>query len=60
MDCCKWFMVPMNKVRTLFDAEVDLIAFTGSKTVGQSIMQSASRQLKRIILELGGKDPDGS
>lgn len=43
--------------QALVDADVDLIAFTGSKAVGQSIMRSASRQLKRIILELGGKDP---
>jgi acyl-CoA reductase-like NAD-dependent aldehyde dehydrogenase len=33
------------------------IAFTGSTRVGKSIVQAASRDLKRITLELGGKSP---
>ncbi|MGE3744658.1 MAG: aldehyde dehydrogenase [Sphingomonadaceae bacterium] len=36
---------------------VDKIAFTGSTRVGKSIVQSASRDLKRVSLELGGKSP---
>jgi len=36
---------------------VDLIAFTGSREVGKRILQSAAPDLKRVILELGGKDP---
>jgi len=43
--------------RALVDADVDLIAFTGSRETGASIMRSASGGLKRLILELGGKDP---
>lgn len=43
--------------RALVEAEVDLIAFTGSAAVGKAIMASASDSLKRVILELGGKDP---
>ena len=34
------------------------ISFTGSTTVGQRIMELASRDLKRISLELGGKSPN--
>ena len=34
------------------------ISFTGSTSVGQRIMELASRQIKRISLELGGKSPN--
>lgn len=37
---------------------VDKIAFTGSHTTGQKIVQAASGNLKRVSLELGGKSPD--
>jgi len=36
---------------------VDLVSFTGGARTGQSIMQAASGNLKRIALELGGKNP---
>lgn len=36
---------------------VDLIAFTGSREVGKKIMAAAAGDLKRLVLELGGKDP---
>jgi succinate-semialdehyde dehydrogenase/glutarate-semialdehyde dehydrogenase len=38
-------------------SDVDLIAFTGSRETGKHIMAAASSGLKRIILELGSKDP---
>ncbi len=41
----------------LVNADVDMIAFVGSRATGQRIMQSASNGLKRLLLELGGKDP---
>lgn len=41
----------------LVAADVDLIAFTGSKVTGQAIMREAAGSLKRLILELGSKDP---
>lgn len=41
----------------LVAADVDLIAFTGSREVGKLIMREAAGSLKRVILELGGKDP---
>jgi len=43
--------------RALVAADVDLIAFTGSREAGQQIMRAAAPGLKRLILELGGKDP---
>ena len=36
---------------------VDLISFTGGVQTGRTIMQAASGNLKRIALELGGKNP---
>jgi len=43
--------------RALVVADVDLIAFTGSREAGKHILKSASEGLKRVLLELGGKDP---
>ncbi len=43
--------------KALVDAEVDLIVFTGSRDAGKHILATASKELKRVILELGGKDP---
>jgi aldehyde dehydrogenase (NAD+) len=37
---------------------VDSIAFTGSTEVGRQLMARASRTLKKISLELGGKSPN--
>lgn len=36
---------------------VDLISFTGSSETGQAIMAKAGRTTKRLIMELGGKNP---
>jgi len=35
----------------------DKISFTGSTVTGKKVMESASKTLKRVTLELGGKDP---
>jgi len=43
--------------KALVNGAVDLVAFTGSREVGKTILKSASQDLKRVILELGGKDP---
>lgn len=37
---------------------IDKIAFTGSTRTGQLIMQTASKNLKPLSLELGGKSPN--
>jgi succinate-semialdehyde dehydrogenase/glutarate-semialdehyde dehydrogenase len=43
--------------KALVASNVDLIAFTGSREVGKAILGAASKDLKRVVLELGGKDP---
>ena len=43
--------------RALVEAEVDIVAFTGSIATGQAIMRGAAGGMKRLVLELGGKDP---
>jgi len=37
--------------------DVGLISFTGSTETGKSIMSAASSTVKRLLLELGGKNP---
>jgi aldehyde dehydrogenase (NAD+) len=37
--------------------DIDKIAFTGSTEVGKLIVQAASGNLKKVMLELGGKSP---
>lgn len=41
----------------LVAADVNMIAFTGSRATGKRILAAASGGLKRVVLELGGKDP---
>ena len=43
--------------KALVAADVNLIVFTGSREAGKHILAEASKGLKRVILELGGKDP---
>ncbi len=43
--------------RALVAAPVQMIAFVGSQAAGKSIMAAAATDLKRLVLELGGKDP---
>lgn len=37
------------------DPRVDVVSFTGSTATGRRVMESASRTIKRTLLELGGK-----
>lgn len=37
--------------------DVDMVTFTGSTAVGKGIVQAASGTLKKVALELGGKNP---
>jgi betaine-aldehyde dehydrogenase len=39
------------------DPRVDMITFTGSTSVGKGIAAAASTTLKKVALELGGKNP---
>ncbi len=38
--------------------DVDLVSFTGGLVTGRGVMAAASRSLKRVALELGGKNPN--
>lgn len=40
------------------DPRVDLVSFTGSLAVGRHLMASAAPTIKRVALELGGKNPN--
>jgi phenylacetaldehyde dehydrogenase len=37
--------------------DLDKVAFTGSTEVGRKVMTAAARTIKRVTLELGGKNP---
>ncbi len=39
------------------DPRVDMVTFTGSTAVGRGIAAAASQTLKKVALELGGKNP---
>jgi acyl-CoA reductase-like NAD-dependent aldehyde dehydrogenase len=41
----------------LVKSDVDMIAFTGSVRSGIAVMTEAAKDLKPVLLELGGKDP---
>ena len=43
--------------QALLELPFDKIFFTGSATVGRSVMTAAARHLTPVILELGGKSP---
>jgi len=47
---------PVGTVLTAH-AEVDMITFTGSTAVGKLITRTAAGTLKKVALELGGKNP---
>ncbi|HRV81374.1 MAG TPA: aldehyde dehydrogenase family protein [Planctomycetota bacterium] len=41
----------------LVGGDIDMIGFVGSRDTGMRIMERAAGGLKRLVLELGGKDP---
>ena len=43
--------------QALVEADVQMIAFTGSQAAGRDIMQRAAKGIKRLVMELGGNDP---
>lgn len=43
--------------KALVAGDCDLIGFVGSREAGRHILTEAAGDLKRVILELGGKDP---
>ncbi len=42
--------------KTLVSSDINLVTFTGSREVGAKILTACGPDLKRVILELGGKD----
>jgi len=42
--------------KTLVESDINLVAFTGSREVGAKILTACGPELKRVVLELGGKD----
>ena len=43
--------------RVLLEQDVDAVCFTGSYATGRRVAEEAARRLRRVQLELGGKDP---
>lgn len=43
--------------KALVEGDIQMVAFTGSKSAGQDIMARAANKVKRLVMELGGKDP---
>jgi len=50
------FAQPVGQALTTHD-HVDMVSFTGSTTVGRRISADAAGTLKKVALELGGKNP---
>jgi betaine-aldehyde dehydrogenase len=40
------------------DSRVDMVSFTGGLTTGKAIMTAAAQTVKKVALELGGKNPN--
>ena len=43
--------------RLVSSPDVDMVAMTGSSAVGRKLVAACAKDLKRLVLELGGKDP---
>lgn len=43
--------------KALVESDIGFIAFTGSLAVGKHILRASADNMKRVVLELGGKDP---
>ena len=57
----EWYIAVVQGNRTvnaaLLEQRWDLIFFTGSPSLGKTVMAAASRNLTPVVLELGGKSP---
>ena len=49
---------PQSGQELVSSPEVDMVSFTGSSKTGEEVMALASKGVKKLILELGGKSPN--
>ena len=47
----------MGLAAALVAGDVQMVGMTGSTATGKAIMEVCAKDLKRLVLELGGKDP---
>ena len=56
--CFKTLLIDGPTATKLIDADlVDAVSLTGSNAAGQKVGEAAGRNIKKVVLELGGSDP---
>jgi len=52
-----WSLSLQVGAQLVASSDVHMVAMTGSSAVGKRVMEACAPSLKRLVLELGGKDP---
>ena len=55
--CFKTVLGDSRIADQMIDGDTDAVTFTGSVSVGSKVGERAGRNLKKLVLELGGSDP---